>query len=132
MQLDYHGSLTLKETVRWSRFLAIVGFIGLGVCILAILTASSVITPMIQRYYGFNSAGLVGVAVGFSLIVLSVLVVLVVMLYRFSVFTRRGIETQDQVLFNNGLNSLKVYFLISGVLGIISLISTIYNTIAVL
>ncbi|HXD78539.1 MAG TPA: hypothetical protein VN616_12065 [Puia sp.] len=127
MHLDYQGGITLKETARWSKFLAIVGFAGLGVFVLAMLAAGSLLARYFRQLTGIENAGM-GLALAFALIVLAIAVILVVLLYRFSALTRQGIETQDQVTFNNGLNSLRIYFMINGVLGVLSLISTIYST----
>jgi len=41
MHLDYDGGNILRETIRWSRFLSIVGMVGVGVLILALAVAGS-------------------------------------------------------------------------------------------
>jgi hypothetical protein len=123
MHLDYDGGNILRETVRWSRFLSVVGLIGLGVCLLvtvlmlmggALLTAFSQVLPGIE--------GFAGVLLIFCLFVFGVVGVLVWMLYRFSTLIRRGIEMQDQAIFNQGMKSLKIYFLISGIFAILGLL----------
>ena len=129
MHLDYQGGHTLKETVRWPRFLSVVGIIGLGMLVLALLVVGASISPVVIQYLGMDSEVLAGLAILIMLITFAVLTAMVVMLYRFSVLTRRGIAQQDQETFNSGLNSLRIYFLISGILGILSLLSTVYNTI---
>jgi heme/copper-type cytochrome/quinol oxidase subunit 2 len=132
MHLDYDGGNTLQETVRWSKFLAIVGMIGLGIYLLVVLVGASFIGALVQQTYGLEGAGLVGLVIAAIIFVLAVLIFVVVMLYRFSVFTRRGIDTQDQVSFNRGLKSLKTYFLINGIIGILYLLLTIFSTIIAL
>jgi hypothetical protein len=130
MHLDYDGGNMLKETVRWSRFLAIVGIIGLVIFVLAIMAAAPLMTNVVEQYFGFAGAALVGLSIVFLLVVLAVFVALVVTLYQFSALTRRGIQTQDQTIFNRGLNNLKTYFIISGILGILTLMSTIYTAVS--
>jgi heme/copper-type cytochrome/quinol oxidase subunit 2 len=132
MHLDYDGGNTLQETVRWSKFLAIVGMIGLGIYLLVVLVGASFIGALVQQTYGLEGAGLVGLVIAVIIFVLAVLIFVVVMLYRFSVFTRRGIDTQDQVSFNRGLKSLKTYFLINGIIGILYLLLTIFSTVIAL
>jgi uncharacterized membrane protein len=132
MNLDYDGGNTLQETVRWSKFLAIVGIIGLGIYLLLVLVGGSYIAALFQQTYGLEGAGLAGLVIAGVILVLGVLVFVVVMLYRFSVLTRRGIETQDQAAFNRGLKSLKTYFLINGILGILVLLFTIWSTVIAL
>jgi uncharacterized membrane protein len=129
MNLDYDGGNTLQETVRWSKFLAIVGIIALGIYLLVLLVGGSYIAALFQQTYGLEGAGLVGLVIAGIIVVLAVLIFVVVMLYRFSVLTRRGIETQDQAAFNRGLKSLKTYFLINGIFGILILLLTIVSTV---
>jgi heme/copper-type cytochrome/quinol oxidase subunit 2 len=132
MHLDYDGGNTLQETVRWSKFLAIVGIIGLGIYLLAVLVGGSFIGALVQQTYGLEGAGLVGLVIALIIFILAILIFVVVMLYRFSVFTRRGIDSQDQVTFNRGLKSLKTYFLINGIIGILYLLLTIFSTVIAL
>jgi hypothetical protein len=121
MHLDYDGGNILRETIRWSRFLSIVGIVGVGILILALAVAGgglialySRIVPGIETY--------AGLLIFIFMLVLAIGATLVVMLYRFSVLTRKGIETQDQAIFNKGLKGLKIYFLISGVLALVGLL----------
>ncbi len=129
MHLDYDGGNTLQETVRWSKFLAIVGFIGLGIYLLVVLVAGSLISTLVQQRYSLEGGALVGLVVVGVIVILAIFAVIVIMLYRFSVLTRRGIALQDQAIFNRGLKSLKIYFMINGVLAVLTLVSTIYNTV---
>ncbi len=126
MHLDYDGGNILRETVRWSRFLAIVGMVGVGIFFLLLLLAGprlitlySSILPGIEAF-----AGLIIILFALILVVAGTLVF---MLYRFSVLTRRGIEAQDQALFNRGLKGLKVYFVINGILAVLSLLFTVLS-----
>jgi hypothetical protein len=49
----------------------------------------------------------------------------VFMLFRFSALTRRGITQQDQVVFAEAMKCLKIYFIITGILGVLSLLGNI-------
>lgn len=129
MNLDYDGGQTLQETVRWSKFLAIVGIIGLGIYLLVVLVGSSFIAAIFQQLYGFEGAGIVGLIIALVLIILAILMFVVIMLYRFSTLTRRGIDTQDQATFNRGLRSLKTYFLVNGILAILYLLLVIISSV---
>lgn len=129
MHLDYDGGNTLQETVRWSKFLSIVGMAGLGIYLLVVLVGGTFIAALVQQTYGLEGAGVVGLVIVIIVAILAVLVFLVIMLYRFSVLTRRGIEAQDQETFNRGLKSLKVYFLINGIFGILYLLVTIFSAV---
>lgn len=121
MHLDYDGGNILQETVRWSRFLSVVGMAGAGLFVLIVALASSTLISLYSRILpGIEAfAGLIVVAI---LLLLALMGGLAYMLYRFSVLTRKGIESQDQALFNQGLRGLKTYFLISGIFALIGLV----------
>lgn len=128
MHLDYDGGHILKETVRWSRFLSIVGFVGLSLLVLifalagtALLTAFSRLTPDIAALAGLGGAVMIVIV----LVVLAVFGYVVYMLYRFSVLTRRGIDQQDQAIFAEGMKCLKRYFFVSGILALLSLVANL-------
>ncbi|MBN8850274.1 MAG: hypothetical protein BGO55_32825 [Sphingobacteriales bacterium 50-39] len=130
MHLDYDGGNILRETVRWSRFLSIVGIIALALCLLVFALAGSAILAAFSRL----APGLEGMEnLGGAIIIVAVLIgvsiagFIVYMLYRFSVLTRKGIEHQDQTLFAEGMKCLKIYFLASGILAVLSLLSNLLS-----
>ena len=129
MHLDYDGGNTLQETVRWSKFLAIVGIVGLGIYLIAVLIGSAYIAALFQQAWGVEGGGIAALAIFFIVLILAILIFVVIMLYRFSVLTRRGIETQDQATFNRGLKSLKIYFVINGIFAVLYLLAIIYSSV---
>ena len=124
--LDYDGGNILRETVKWSRFLSIVGFVGIGLFILVVLGMGATLMALWSRALpGIEGwAGLILVAV---IIMLLIFGLLTFMLFRFSSMVRKGIESQDQALFNQGLKSLKVYFLITGIFTVLGLLFNVLS-----
>jgi hypothetical protein len=128
MNLDYDGGHILHETVRWSRFLSIVGIIGIALIVLvfalagtALVATISTLAPGIATLAGLGTALVVCVL----LVFFAVLGFSVYMLYRFSVLTRRGIDRQDQAAFTEGIKCLKIYFIISGIFAILGLLGNL-------
>jgi hypothetical protein len=125
MHLDYDGGHILRETVRWSRFLAIVGIVGLSIAALAFAFLGTALLAAFSRLApGIESLGeLAGaIVIVVVLVFLAIFGYLVFMLYRFSTLTRKGINHQDQTVFAEGMKCLKIYFLVSGILAILSLL----------
>lgn len=128
MHLDYDGGNILHETVRWSRFLSIVGFVCLGIFALVIAIAGTAMSAVFSRFVpGMDTIEGIGAAILIVVLLVCLAIggFLVLMLYRFSTLTRRGIDTQDKATFAAGMRCLKIYFLISGIIGILSLLSTL-------
>jgi hypothetical protein len=124
MHLDYDAGHILHETVRWSRFLSIVGIVGLSILVLVFALAGTAMVAVFSRFAP-GIAGIGGLLMVVVLILLAVLGFEVYMLYRFSTLTRRGIDRQDQTLFAEGMKCLKLYFLVSGVLAVLSLLGNL-------
>ncbi len=128
MHLDYDGGHILTETVRWSRFLAIVGIVGISICLLAfalagtfLLAALSKLAPGLEALAGMGSAIIIVVV----LVIFGVFGYVVYMLYRFSVLTRKAIDQQDQTILAEGMKCLKIYFIISGIFAILGLLGNL-------
>jgi hypothetical protein len=128
MHLDYDGGHILTETVRWSRFLAIVGIVGLSICLLAfalagtfVLAALTKLAPGLDALAGLGSA----IVIVVMLVIFAVFGYVVYMLYRFSILTRRAIDQQDQAILAEGMKCLKIYFIISGMFAILGLLGNL-------
>ncbi|HLI94324.1 MAG TPA: hypothetical protein VKU83_11960 [Puia sp.] len=130
MHVDYEGGQILRETVRWSRFLSVAGIIGLALCLLVVAFAGSALLAALSRVApGIDALGGIAGAIVLTavLIVAAIFGFLVYMLYRFSVLTRRGIDHQDQAAFVEGMRCLKIYFVGSGILALLSLLSNLFS-----
>ena len=109
----------LNATRKWAMFLAIIGFIFLGVMIVIGLIAGTFLTA-------FNS-GEKGLGIPESLMFLPVLLLAVIyffpvlFLFRFSKHTSHAIQTLDKVEFHKAIKNLKYYFTYIGILIIIIL-----------
>jgi hypothetical protein len=57
------------------------------------------------------------------------LVAAAIVLLRFSRLTKKGIDHEDQLIFNRGLKSLKVTFVILGILSCLSLSALLFSLI---
>jgi len=130
MHLDYDGGNILTETVRWSRFLSIVGIIGLALGLLVFLLMGTALIAAFSRFSpGLETLGALGgaVLICIALVFAAIMGFVVFMLYRFSTLTRRGIERQDQATFAEGMNCLKIYFIISGIFALLGLLGNLFS-----
>jgi hypothetical protein len=128
MHLDYDGGNTLLEAVRWSKFLAIAGIAGIGLLLIAVI----VYIPFALEGYGQltpESANVIAILLITVAFYLAALVAAAIILLRFSRLTKRAMDRQDQLMFNRGLKSLKVTFIILGLLSSLSLAGLIFGLI---
>jgi hypothetical protein len=110
----------LNTTRKWAMFLAIIGFIILGLFIVIGLIAGTFLTV-------FNS-GTKDLGVPESLMFVPVLLLAViyffpgVFLFRFSMRTGHAVQTLDEEQLHRALRSLKSYFVYTGILTIVVLL----------
>jgi hypothetical protein len=129
MHVDYDGGNILIETTRWARFMSIIGFIGVGLFALAIVVIAFAGNAVFNLYtqYVPNIESFAGLIIIGCVVILAVFAYLVYLLFRFATLTRRGLETQDQVMFNRGLQALKINFIINGIFALLGLIGNLLS-----
>jgi ABC-type uncharacterized transport system fused permease/ATPase subunit len=126
LQIDFLGAQQLTETSRWAKFLAIV-FISLaGIFLLVILTAWNKLKTAINDASENGSQVVITIFIAVAVIAV-VVVVLMYFLIRSMNRIRISLRTKDQNLFNSGLEDLKIYFTMYGIISIILLIFNIFT-----
>ena len=124
LQVDQTASKNLSEVSRWAKFLSITGFVFMGCMLIVFIAMRSQITSTLSQVIpGFADVNSLGVLVAFFIIIAGIVFLLMYFLFRGSILIKKGIETKSQDMFNNGLASLKAYFMMYGILAIIALIS---------
>jgi len=128
LQVDQASSKNLLEAARWARFLSIIGFVCMGLLLIFFIAFQNQIANAFAQFIPgvSNSAGF-GILLAALVITAALVVLLMFFLIRAATLIRRGIETKNQEVFNNGLASLKAYFTMYGILSILGLITTLLN-----
>ena len=92
VELPFETMKVINETRKWTFFLSIIGFIGVGLIVLIGLFLGSLIPFLSGR--GLNTAGFPTFLIGFIYIVIAVIYFFpVYFLYRFSVFAKKAFQT---------------------------------------
>jgi hypothetical protein len=119
IELEQETLKHLNTTRKWAMFLAIIGFIILGLIVIIGLIAGTFLTA-------FNS-GEKGLGIPESLMFVPVLFLAVIyffpvlFLFRFSKHTSHAIHSLDKQEFHKAIKNLKYYFVYIGILIIIIL-----------
>lgn len=128
---DYSISPTmganLKEAARWCRFLAIVGFIMMGLLLIGGAVAAPTIISLFNSVMPTPFPLVTGALIAIVVVIVLFGVFLYSLLYRFATNTRRAIEINDEALFVKGLRSLKIYFIIYGILAVLGVLANLTN-----
>jgi len=123
LHLDQQSVLYLGESARWARFLAILGFIYIGLLLLISLFAGALVSNMMSgmgtsdvRDIGYFSTGFV------TIIILAAALILffpVLYLYNYATKLRRALRNNEQAVLTESLKNLKSFFKFYGILAII-------------
>lgn len=122
--IDAEAHQHLFETVKWAKFLGIVGFVLSGIIVLIAFFAGSMIGNMSSMQPGFpaESAGGLGVMISIMYLVgAAINFALSLFMYRFATKTKQALLSTDQVTFNQGLHNLKLLYRVAGIIVIIYL-----------
>jgi hypothetical protein len=124
LQVDREAAQQLTEMSRWAKFLGLLTSIGLALIFLLMIVLWSRFAALLfprdevdQQSLQLGRIMLIAVI----LIVALVVGIMVNFLIKGANRIRQGINARDQLLFNSGLNSLKNYFAMYGVIALIGL-----------
>lgn len=116
LQVDTESSDNLREAAKWSRILAIYGFIFIGLFVLVALAAVAgvgFLGNMFGSGYGSSMAGFVAIIYLF----MGLLVFFPVLyMFRFGKNCIHAVENNDQEALISGIANLKSYFKFTGIL----------------
>ncbi len=111
----------LKTISMWAKITAICAFVGYAVALVSAFLGKNQSSSYVTSE-GFQTNSLVrGSSIAGAFLVAIIGVAINYFLYKFAVDTNEGISNIDQQKLNEGLQSLKTYYKISGILIIIGL-----------
>ncbi len=124
--LNNDSYVLLKEIARWAKFLSIVGFVFLILMLLAMLSAVFMMSGMdpaaAAAYpYPYSPALFTWTYAVIYLLMIGIYFLPLWYLYKFSVRTRRALDSNHTVYLNEAFRALKNHYLIIGILTIIGL-----------
>ena len=125
LHLDQQSVNYLKEAARWSRLLAIVGFIYCGLMAVCGLFMGSMMTRIMTSSMGGSDMAMSGVGTAFiSFFIIFMALILffpAYYLFNFSSKVKRALQNNDQAVLTDSLRNLKSFFKFNGILVIIVL-----------
>ncbi|AKC21291.1 hypothetical protein FPG87_07510 [Flavobacterium psychrophilum] len=124
MHLNTSALEFLKESAKWSKFLAIIGFVGIGFMVLAAIFMGAVMSmiPMATQTMAFSPLGAIQEFVSIIyLIIAAIYFFPVYYLYKYANDTKIAIENNDSQLLSNGFGFLKSHHKFLGITMIVVL-----------
>lgn len=120
LTIDDVGRQYLYQAARWARFLAIIGFIFIGLIVVMASFMGTVFSGFDQEGTGLGSFGGPLISVVY-LIMAGIYLIPTIFLFLFGKKTMEALERKDQILLNEGLENQKSLFKFLGIITIIVL-----------
>lgn len=116
--IDWNLKSILLTTTKWTKFLSIVGFVTIGLIVIAALAFGSFLSSTMPDEF----AGIGGGLIAFVYILVALFYFFPTwFLFKFSKDVKLGIELEDQELLSSGFNNLKRCFKFIGIFTLIIL-----------
>jgi TRAP-type C4-dicarboxylate transport system permease small subunit len=122
LEVNIEGYSYLLTITKWSKFLAIVGFVTIGIILLVMIGMSIGVGALGDAFGSELNDGLGIFLMVFYIIILGLYIYPVWHLYKFSQLGRQGLENNDGDLLNLGFKHLKNCFVFIGWITLILLI----------
>jgi hypothetical protein len=130
LEVDADAGRHITDAGKWAKFIAIVMFIACGLGLMLLLAGSTMLNRLLGSVYpgmGRYSSFGTGIFMIILLAVTGILVYLFYLLFNFSQKAPAAVASEDKELLSKGIQSLKLYFIISTSIAILTLLITLYN-----
>ncbi|SDF39105.1 hypothetical protein SAMN05216464_11733 [Mucilaginibacter pineti] len=126
----------LATATKWATFLGILGFIFCGLFLIFSLSFGAIVSQM-AKFMPYNPATAMMAGMGGGVIVFSLLIDLLyfffaLYIYQFATKVKAGIKFQDSALITKGLEKLKSFFKLWGIVTIVIIAIYILSFIGVI
>jgi len=128
LDIDSITSEELLDTARWQKMFGLLLITIIGLVLLAFIIAWDKIRSLINESIdGESSQATMAVLIGVLLVIAAILGTMSWFLVRGAARIKSALRSKDQLVFNNGLSDLKMFFIIYGVLGILGLLGNLIS-----
>ena len=124
LHVDHNGSVFLREVAKWSKFLSIVGFVGMGLALLVIIFAGSMSSTVLNNP-AYGGTGSMYGGPFFQVVLLGAFLLIYffpcLYLFRFATKMQVALRNNDQDTLNASFENLKSCFKFIGIFTIVIL-----------
>ena len=127
MNMDSSTQSHLLSISKWTKFISIVGFVICGLVLLLLAVYGAKITEQLSVLFSFGNSELAGALIAVVLVVLLLFGFWIYFLFKVSNLLRNGLQSRDTVLLADGFKAMRIYFIFSFVISVLSLLSSLQS-----
>lgn len=124
MEADALMQTRLNSISKWGKFIAVTGLIIVTLCVLAFAALGQRVFDEMVRLMGLNT-GIAGVLIAMFVLLMALIIAWFVFLLRASSLIKQGLLSRNNEQLAEGFKSLRIYFVLSIVISVLSILGTI-------
>lgn len=126
MNLDALTQQRIRTVSTWTKFISVTCFILGGILlILAGIYGPEILQAITTLLSISSNREFAGALIAVLLIIMIIIAIWIYFLYRASTLLSRGLTSRNTNLISEGFKAMKIYFIFSFIISILSLISTL-------
>jgi hypothetical protein len=125
MNMDSTTQSHLLSISRWTKFISVTGFILGGIVLILFAVYGAEIVKQFSILFSFGKGDLAGALIAVALVGLLLCGLWIYFLFRASVLLKKGLQNRDTAQLADGFKAMRIYFVFSFVISVLSILSTL-------
>jgi len=127
MELDQSGQANILAVSKWTRFISIVGIVCIALVLIAFAASGQEILANLGYLYSFGDSDMAVTLLVLVLLVIAFFCVWVFFLLKASNLLKKGILGKNATDIAEGFRAMKIFFILSVIISVVSILSTILS-----
>jgi hypothetical protein len=125
MDIDSTDQAYLLSVSKWTRMIAITGFVVCGLMLLLLAAFGSRIATLIASLSGLGQGNLAGILIAVIIVVFAYAAIWLYFLFKSSNLLKKGLQNRSTIDLAEGFKAMRIYFVLSMIISTISILGTI-------
>ena len=127
MNMDSNTQSHLLSISKWTKFISVTGFVVGGLFLLLLAAYGAAIIKQFSSVFSFGDSDLAGALIAIVLAGCLLMGFWLYFLFRASTLLKRGLQNRDTALLADGFKAMRIYFVFSFVISILSMLTTLQS-----
>ena len=129
MNMDSNTQSSLLAISKWSKFIAITGFVMGALCLLFLAAYGVRFADQLTAILSIGGSDMASIILVVVILVLLLVGCWLFFLFKASSLLKKGLQTRDTATIADGFKAMKSYFIFSFIISLLGILSTIQEII---
>ncbi len=127
MNMDASTQGHLLSISKWTKFISVTGFVVGGIVLILLAAYGTEIMKQFSKLLSFGDADFAGMLIAIVLVAFLLMGCWLYFLFRASTLLRKGLQSRDTTQLSEGFKSMRIYFVFSFIISVLSILSTLQS-----